>query len=191
MARSAVEAGHDVVVYARLQDGLPATEQRDGGARHPLHADHPVGDEVAGLPQGRLVLAAHREVVAVDAVRAHDHHFSGLAAKRARCSIARVLRCARVSIARSRLWTATASRRELRRSDPSATPLYRWRRRGPVSGLRTASSLPGMSGWAAFFQRDGFRDLQGEQGRTMIAPRFPSPVVFRARSLMDLIEPSP
>jgi glycosyltransferase involved in cell wall biosynthesis len=30
MARSAVEAGHDVVVYARLQGGLPAVEQRDG-----------------------------------------------------------------------------------------------------------------------------------------------------------------
>ena len=30
MARSAIEAGFDVVVYARLQDGLPAEEERDG-----------------------------------------------------------------------------------------------------------------------------------------------------------------
>ena len=30
MARSAVEAGYEVVVYARLQDGLPAVEERDG-----------------------------------------------------------------------------------------------------------------------------------------------------------------
>jgi hypothetical protein len=39
VARSAIGAGYDVVVYARLQHGLPAIEERDGYRvlRAPMH----------------------------------------------------------------------------------------------------------------------------------------------------------